>query len=57
MMMMCGITNLRRMPVTVEQEGTICAADVGVEGITLLVKVGPHLSLSLSNLDLYDCYY
>lgn len=57
MMMMCGITNLRRTPVTVEQEGTICAADVGVEGITLLVKVGPHLSLSLSNLDLYDCYY
>lgn len=39
MMMMCGITNLRRMPVTVEQEGTICAADVGVEGITLLVKM------------------
>uniref|UniRef100_A0A0E0BRE3 Uncharacterized protein n=1 Tax=Oryza glumipatula TaxID=40148 RepID=A0A0E0BRE3_9ORYZ len=50
MMMMCGITNLRRTPVTVEQEGTICAVDVGAEGITLLVKITLLLAINQSSM-------
>uniref|UniRef100_I1Q2P1 Uncharacterized protein n=1 Tax=Oryza glaberrima TaxID=4538 RepID=I1Q2P1_ORYGL len=35
---MCDITNLRRTSAAVEQGGTVCAVDAGMEGITRLVK-------------------